>query len=153
MTPEQLQKRLRRLEKTVCCNKNSESVSSPFLPLLGTGTATGNIIGDLNNNELSIQYNGENSLSISSNMSQLRATHVFGELGTGEASLAAIVGEGVGFFLHANFNGGDSYIAGGAGGDPSSTIEYGAEIHLFKIANTDENSFVIQNLDGSTKFF
>lgn len=50
-TPEQIAKALKDLEKKICCQSASQT---PLFPLQGTGTATDNVTGDLNDSNLTI---------------------------------------------------------------------------------------------------
>lgn len=55
-TPEQIAKALKDLEKKICCQSASQT---PLFPLVGTGTASGDVIGDINSNFLRINEGGQ----------------------------------------------------------------------------------------------
>lgn len=102
---------------------------SSLLPTSGTGTATGNVTGDLNGNTLLIS-SSDNALSI--NPTSFTSSLSGGD-GTASASFNAsgdLVGTNVGFTVTANDGSNSVSIVGNA---INETIEYTADSHTFNI--------------------
>lgn len=114
---------------------------SGLFPTTGTGTATGNVIGDLDGNTLTVQEGGEDFLVV----------NAIGESSI-SSSLAAYINEGDGntalfegsvqttlaqFLFEATFNGGvkSSSISGEANAT-TSALSYEADTHTFTGAVT-----------------
>lgn len=106
---------------------------SSLFPTTGTGTATGNVVGDLDGNTLEVQQNGVGFLTIDptagNEMSRLRSTNeVTGNYAQVELLTAE---EGVQFTISGDFDGVNNIQIQGTAVSGSETLTYLADTHTF----------------------
>lgn len=118
----------------------SITISSGLFPTTGTGTATGNIIGDLDGNTLSVQQGGNSFLSIDptagNEISQLLAVNTTGADNFAYFQAATTNAQGQ-FSMSSSFNGTatEAFITGTSDAS-SSILAYSATTHTFTGAVT-----------------
>lgn len=119
-------------------------VVNPFLPVSGTGTATGAIIGDLSGNSLNIESSGISYLTIDAPSFSSSFLANDGTATSGLINTADLIGNNVNFSLSST-NGSSTVSI--AGNPIANTITYTADTHIWN-GNFKSGTANSWDLDG-----